>query len=228
MQSPVVNIEEATIKEGLPRVLELALVMAGLALVSPLILIAMVAIRVTSSGPAIFRQQRFGKGGRLFVLYKLRTMHRAGAGPQVTSGDDKRITRVGRILRKTKVDELPELWNIIMGDMSLVGPRPEVPRYVDLTDPAWNRALRAKPGITDPVTLGLRNEESLLASVEGDREKFYREVLLPLKLEGYIKYLHRRNWWSDLRVLYLTLMVVIRPQRAPAPNVEEVAVRLSD
>src|SRR6185369_2919754 len=218
MQSPVVNIEEATIKEGLPRVLELALVMAGLALVSPLILIAMVAIRVTSSGPAIFRQQRFGKGGRLFVLYKLRTMHRAGAGPQVTSGDDKRITRVGRILRKTKVDELPELWNIIMGDMSLVGPRPEVPRYVDLTDPAWNRALRAKPGITDPVTLGLRNEESLLASVEGDREKFYREVLLPLKLEGYIKYLHRRNWWSDLRVLYLTLMVVIRPQRAPAPN----------
>jgi len=228
MQSPVVNIEEATIKEGLPRVLELALVMAGLALVSPLILIAMVAIRVTSSGPAIFRQQRFGKGGRLFVLYKLRTMHRAGAGPQVTSGDDNRITRVGRILRKTKVDELPELWNIIMGDMSLVGPRPEVPRYVDLTDPAWNRALRAKPGITDPVTLGLRNEESLLASVEGDREKFYREVLLPLKLEGYIKYLHRRNWWSDLRVLYLTLMVVIRPQRAPAPNVEEVAVRLSD
>ena len=135
-------------------------------------------------------------------------------GPQVTALGDERVTRIGKILRRTKVDELPELWNVLKGDMSLVGPRPEVPRYVDLEDDLWEVVLRSRPGITDPVTLRLRNEETLLADVKGDREDFYRESLQPLKLQGYVDYLHHRSWWSDMKVLCRTVLVVVWPSRA--------------
>jgi lipopolysaccharide/colanic/teichoic acid biosynthesis glycosyltransferase len=130
-------------------------------------------------------------------------------GPEVTSGNDPRITRAGRVLRQSKLDELPTLWNVLRGDMSIVGPRPEVPRYVNLEDPTWQVVLAARPGITDPVTLNLRKEEELLAHVNGDAEQFYLNDLQPLKLNGYLAYLHERNWRTDLRVLCRTIAAVV-------------------
>jgi lipopolysaccharide/colanic/teichoic acid biosynthesis glycosyltransferase len=207
---------------GIPRVIEAGVALVGLIALAPILALAAVAIALTSRGPVLFRQQRTGRGGRTFFLYKLRTMQPAATGPQVTARDDSRVTRVGRLLRKTKLDELPELWNIVTGDMSLVGPRPEVPRYVDLHNPLWRLVLQVRPGLTDPMTLRLRNEEALLAQVTGDRERFYLETLQPFKLRGYVEYLQRRTWWSDLTVVWQTLVVVALPHKAPLPTVEEL------
>ena len=155
-----------------------------------------------------------GRGGKTFLIYKLRTMRNASDGALVTARGDGRITPVGRILRKTKLDELPQLWNVVRGDMSLVGPRPEVPRYVNLDDPLWKEALSVRPGITDPVTLELKDEESVLASVAGDRERFYREELQPAKLRGYVAYARSRSWLTDIEVLYRTVLAILRPGAA--------------
>jgi lipopolysaccharide/colanic/teichoic acid biosynthesis glycosyltransferase len=146
----------------------------------------------------------------------------ANSGPQVTAGDDARVTPVGKFLRKTKLDELPELWNVLKGDMSLIGPRPEVPRYVDPNDPMWRLVLETRPGITDPMTLRLRNEEALLVEVKGDRERFYLEALLPFKLEGNLSYLQARSCWSDLKVLCQTIFAVAFPNKATLPTLEEI------
>src|SRR5215813_9450186 len=221
----VINSEEngtASIKSGLPRQAEAAIALAGLVMVAPLIALAAIAVAVTSRGPVIFRQKRMGRKGRPFTMYKLRTMRVTNSGPQVTAGDDVRVTPVGKFLRKTKLDELPELWNILKGDMSLIGPRPEVPGYVDLEDPMWRLVLEARPGITDPMTLRLRNEEVLLAEVKGDREQFYLETLLPFKLRGYLTYLQARSWRSDLKVLWQTIVAVAFPYKAPLPTLEEI------
>src|SRR5262245_43774616 len=128
------KVRTASIKGGLPRQVEAVIALAGLVMVAPLIALAAIAIAVTSRGPVIFRQKRMGREGHPFTMYKLRTMTAASAGPQVTASDDTRVTPIGKFLRKTKLDELPELWNVLKGDMSLIGPRPEVPRYVDLAD----------------------------------------------------------------------------------------------
>ena len=212
----------ASIKNGLPRQAEAAIALIGLVVAAPLIALAAIAVAVTSRGPVIFRQKRMGRKGRPFTMYKLRTMRIANSGPQVTAGDDIRVTPVGKFLRKTKLDELPELWNILKGDMSLIGPRPEVPRYVDLDDPMWRLVLEARPGITDPMTLRLRNEEALLVEVEGDRERFYLGTLQPFKLEGYLDYLQARSWRSDLKVLWQTIVAVAFPYKAPLPTLEEI------
>jgi lipopolysaccharide/colanic/teichoic acid biosynthesis glycosyltransferase len=216
------KVRTASIKNGLPRQAEAVIALAGLVMVAPLIALAAIAIVVTSRGPVIFRQKRMGRKGRPFTMYKLRTMRVANAGPQVTAGDDVRVTPIGKFLRKTKLDELPELWNILKGDMSLIGPRPEVPRYIDLEDPVWRLVLEARPGITDPMTLRLRNEEALLVEVEGDRERFYLETLLPFKLEGYLDYLQARSWRSDLKVMWQTIVAVAFPYKAPLPTLEEI------
>src|SRR5215475_10478318 len=221
----VINSEEngtASIKSGLPRQAEAAIALAGLVMVAPLIALAAIAVAVTSRGPVIFRQKRMGRKGRPFTMYKLRTMRVTNSGPQVTAGDDTRVTPIGKFLRKTKLDELPEFWNVLKGDMSLIGPRPEVPRYVDLGDPKWRLVLEARPGIADPMTLRLRNEEALLVEVEGDRERFYLETLLPFKLEGYLTYLQARSWRSDLKVLWQTVIAVAFPNKTPLPTLEEI------
>jgi len=151
-------------------------------------------------------------------------MRTTGEGPQVTATDDSRVTTVGRFLRKTKLDELPELWNVLIGEMSLVGPRPEVERYVDRHSELWNSVLSVRPGITDPVTLKLRSEEVLLATIKTDREQFYLEVLQPFKLRGYVEYLHGRTWRTDLLVLYRTIVAVIFPSTTPTPSLDELTV----
>ncbi|HWM90804.1 MAG TPA: sugar transferase [Thermoanaerobaculia bacterium] len=209
---------------GLPRVAEATLALLGLAAASPVLLVAAGLVAATSPGPILFRQQRVGLGGRPFTLLKLRTMRmaRGGApeGSQLTSRGDVRITSVGRWLRRFKLDETPQLWNVVRGDMSLVGPRPEVPRYVD-GSPLWQQVLSARPGLTDPVTLRLRDEEALLAGA-ADAERFYRERLLPWKLRGYRDYLARRSWVSDLGVLGATVLAVLRLRRPAAPTLAEI------
>ena len=211
-------------KSGLARWVEVVLSVVGLALSVPLLAVSSVAIALTSPGPIIFRQHRVGRNGKLFVLYKLRTMKLANDGPQLTASGDERITWIGRILRRTKVDELPELWNVLKGDMSLVGPRPEVPRYVDLEDDRWLLVLQSRPGITDPVTLRLRDEEKLLAQVKDNYEDFYRNTLQAHKLQGYIDYLHNRSWSTDFKILIRTLLVILWPaQETPRRSFKEMA-----
>jgi lipopolysaccharide/colanic/teichoic acid biosynthesis glycosyltransferase len=207
---------------GIPRFVEVTLSGGGLLVCLPVLLLAALAIKLSSKGPVLFQQKRVGYERKLFTLYKLRTMKMVNQGVQVTASDDKRMTSVGRLLRKTKIDELPELWNILRGDMALVGPRPEVPRYVDLTHPAWQQVLQARPGLTDPVTLKLRNEEELLAAVKGDREEFYLKTLQPYKLKGYLDYLHKRSGWSDVKILFDTFLAVLFSHRTPAPTIHEV------
>ena len=210
------------LRRGLPRWLEVTWALCGLALCSPILAIASLGVKLSSPGPVLFKQRRVGRAGRTFCLIKFRTMKGGEGGPQVTSSDDKRITSVGRLLRKTKIDELPELWNVVKGDISLVGPRPEVPGHVDLSDPLWQRVLEVRPGITDPVTLRLRSEEELMGQVEQDREEFYLKVLQRYKLKGYLQYLEIRTFWSDIRVLVETVLAVVIASGAPSPTLDEV------
>lgn len=199
---------------GLPRAVEIPLALVGLLLASPVIGLAAVAVAITSGLPIFFRQTRVGRHGETFRLIKLRTMRSETGAPRVTARGDSRVTLTGSVLRRTKIDELPELWNVLRGDMAFVGPRPEVPEYVDLSDPRWMEILRARPGLTDPVTLRLREEEVLMAGVTVDRDRFYRETLQPWKLRGYAEYLRERSWRSDLRVLLQTAFAVCLPGRA--------------
>ncbi|MEP6995987.1 MAG: sugar transferase [Acidobacteriota bacterium] len=209
------------LRPGLPRAVEVVLAAAGLALVSPLLAVASLAVVLDSPGSPFFVHERVGRDGRRYRLWKIRTM-KAGIGPEVTAAGDERITRVGRFLRRLKVDELPQLWNVLVGDMSLVGPRPEAPAYVDLRNELWRRILSVRPGITDPVSLALRDEESLLAACGGDREGFYRDLLQPFKLRGYESYLEERTAGSDLRVILETALVAVRLLRRPAVTLEDV------
>ena len=215
------------VRTGLPRTVEAVIAMLCLALAFPLLAIAALLVYLDSSEPVLFRQRRIGRFGNEFVLFKLRTMRICSGGPSVTAGDDQRTTWIGRILRKSKLDELPELWNVVKGDMSLVGPRPELPQLVNLSDPTWQLVLNARPGLTDPVTLRLRNEEALLTDVHGDREVFYMEILQPFKLSGYLEYLRRRSWQSDVLVLWQTAVAIVLPGTVATPTQTELLSRLA-
>jgi lipopolysaccharide/colanic/teichoic acid biosynthesis glycosyltransferase len=206
--------------KGLPRWLEFFLASGALILLLPLLLVVAVIVKLTSRGPVLFQQERVGRFGKNFTLYKFRTMRVGNAGPQVTIKKDNRITWIGNILRKTKLDELPELWNIVRGDLSIVGPRPEVPKYVSLDNPLWQEVLQARPGITDTVTLRLRNEEEMLAAAK-DPEQYYMDVLQPEKLKGYLSYLQNRTFKSDLWVIKETFVAIVFPFEAPPPKIEE-------
>ncbi|MCO6509269.1 MAG: sugar transferase [Aridibacter famidurans] len=210
-----------TRKRSIPRNIEIALASLGLVLVAPLMIAAAALIKLSSRGPVLFRQDRVGLNGKKFTMFKLRTMTVSDGGAKITAADDLRVTRVGKILRRTKVDELPELWNVLRGDMSFVGPRPEVPDYVDLADPQWLEILDHRPGITDPVTLRLRNEEALLASVT-DRERYYQEVIQPYKVRGYLRFVRNKSWKTDIRIVARTIWVVAFPAAAKTPTKEEL------
>jgi lipopolysaccharide/colanic/teichoic acid biosynthesis glycosyltransferase len=209
---------------GLPRWFDVAIALVGLGLAAPLIALSGLAIVFTSGLPVLFCQTRVGRSGHNFELYKLRTMKPSTNGPQITSGNDVRITRLGGFLRHSKLDELPTLWNVLRGDMSLVGPRPEVPRFVKPADPIWQKVLSVRPGITDPVTLHLRSEAELLARIEGDTEQYYVNELQPSKLKGYVAYLETRTWRSDLRVILETFAAVVVPGEVSPLNADNAQV----
>ncbi|RRD56769.1 sugar transferase [Comamonadaceae bacterium OH2545_COT-014] len=202
-------------RAAVKRAFDLAVCLAALPLLAPLLLALALAVRLDSPGPALFRQTRVGRGGRLFRIHKLRTMHvndaaQAGGGPLLTAAGDARITRVGRWLRVTKLDELPQLIDVLRGDMSLVGPRPEVPRYMALYAPeARARILSVRPGITDRAAIELRDEERLLAQA-ADPERFYVEQLMPLKQRHYLDYVASHSLAGDVRILWDTLRAVAR------------------
>ena len=184
----------------------------GLALLSPLLLLIAVWIKLDSPGPVLFRQQRVGQGGRLFDIHKFRSMRAdaPGLGPQITVGADVRITDAGRWLRASKLDELPQLWDVLRGAMSLVGPRPEVPRYVALY-PAELRelVLSVRPGITDIASIEYRDESRLLAQA-ADPERCYTEQVMPAKLALAARYVRTRSLWLDLRLIGRTLAAILR------------------
>ena len=194
------------------RTFDLLLALAALVLAAPLMLLVAAAIRLDSPGPVFFRQQRVGQGGRLFRIHKFRTMvaDAPERGPALTVGDDERITRVGRFLRRSKLDELPQLIDVLRGDMSLVGPRPEVPRYVAHYPPALrDRVLALRPGITDPVSLAFADESALLARA-ADPEREYVDVILPRKLDAAAAYAARATLATDLGVILRTLALLVR------------------
>lgn len=206
---------------GLPRSVEVVLATTGLLVTAPLLLLAAVLIKLDSRGPVLFRQARMGRNGKPFTLLKFRSMYVANDGALVTAAGDNRISKVGRILRRTKIDELPELWNIVKGEMSIVGPRPEVPALVDLNDPQWEEILEVNPGLTDPVTLQLRNEEELLAQAS-DREDFYKNILQPYKLRGYVHFVKNRTWKKDVSIVFRTMKAIVFPGTVTQPTVEEM------
>ena len=188
---------------------------------SPLLGALVALVWVTSGRPVLHRAVRVRPGGT-FTLYKLRTMT-AEVGPRVTAASDSRITPFGRWLRRTKLDELPQLWNVVRGDMLLVGPRPEDPRYVDWSDPLHQRVFSATPGITGRTALAFRDEEALLAAaaldlargdgrdavVDADIDHAYRERILPTKLAVDAAYLDERSLWTDLELIGRTIGQVL-------------------
>jgi len=196
------------------RALDIILALAGLTGLSPLFLLSALAVKLGSPGPVFYRQVRIGRRFRPFGILKFRTMV-VGAdkkGSLITSGGDSRVTAIGRVLRKTKIDELPQLINVLRGEMSIVGPRPEVPRYVELFREDYEGILTVRPGITDIASLVFRDEEALLASQE-DPERYYREVHLPRKIRYAQEYMRRSSVFFDLKIILMTLRGIVRGRR---------------
>jgi lipopolysaccharide/colanic/teichoic acid biosynthesis glycosyltransferase len=195
------------------RVLDVSLSLVGLVLLSPLLLVVALLIKCTSPGPVFYRARRVGQDGRLFDVFKFRTMIADAdrRGPRVTATGDDRVTRVGRFLRRTKIDELPQLLNTLKGDMSLVGPRPEDPWYVKSYSQEQLQVLRVKPGITSPATILHRHEEQMLTGQ--DWEDSYRNVILPEKLRIELNYLSHRTLVRDLLILTKTGLALITRAR---------------
>ncbi len=200
-----------------------------LLLCAPTLLWTALAVKISSPGPVFYRQERVGRGGRLFRIWKFRTMFVSGpTGPFVTAQDDPRITPLGRHLRSWKLDELPQLLNVLRGEMSLVGPRPQVPRFVDCFDPGLRRiALSVRPGMTGPAALYFRHEEFLLTG-QASREEFYIRQILPVKLQMDAAYVRRRSPAYDLLVLADTLRLVLsrllgRAGRTGIPTISELS-----
>ncbi len=208
---------------GGKRLFDLFFSLIGLIVLTPLFLAVAGAIKIDDQGPVFFRQERVGRRGKIFLLWKFRTMLPegipAGEGcraanifcpsPQLTVGDDPRITRAGRFLRRAKIDELPQLINVLKGEMSLVGPRPEVPRYVALYTEEQRRVLELTPGITDPASIRYRHESSLLA-LSADPEQTYIQQIMPEKLRLNLDYARRATCYTDFKVILTTLRLVLK------------------
>ena len=189
-----------------------------LACLAPVMLIVAIAVKLSSAGPVMFKHKRCGKGGQCFDVLKFRTMSHNGSGPSVTRSGDARVTGIGRILRKWKIDEFPQLINVIRGEMSLVGPRPDVAEFFEKASPEARRVLAVRPGITGWASVSFRNEEELLAGIPAEKlQEFYVEVILPHKAELDLEYAARASFLSDCGVLVRTLTSVLRPKPSVVP-----------
>ena len=187
------------------------IVASGGALVAllPLMLVLAILIRLDSPGPSLFRQTRVGKSFREFQLLKFRSMRNGNCGTEVTCGQDARITRVGAFLRAFKLDELPQLWNVFCGDMSLVGPRPEVPMFVERFRPDYEEILNVRPGITDPASIRYRSEAEILGNTP-DPMNYYTNVILPDKIEISRRYVRSANFGKDVSLIFQTIAVLFQ------------------
>ena len=193
------------------RIFDIGVAAVLLVVFAPVLAVIAVCVKRDSTGSILFRQQRVGRFGTPFDIYKVRTMveNQDNPGPQVTSGSDPRITNSGRFLRRYKLDELPQLFNILKGDMSFVGPRPEVPKYVShWSEQDRQQILSVRPGMTDPATIKFRDEEEILKSAD-DPERYYIETILPEKLALYRAYIADRTFIGDLGIIAKTLARVL-------------------
>ena len=189
------------------RLFDIMVSLTGLIVVLPLLLVVAVAIKLDSSGPIFFRQRRMGRGFRPFFIYKLRTMVQdaPARGMSITAGRDPRITRVGHFLRQTKMDELPQLINVLKGDMTLVGPRPEVPHYVELFRKDYEEILQIRPGITDLASLHYRDEATILGQSENPEEEYVTRIL-PEKIRLAKEYMNQSSLFFDTMLILKTLL----------------------
>lgn len=216
----------------LKRILDILVSVVGLVLTAPLLALLALIIKLDSPGPVFYRGWRVGRGGRLFRIFKFRSMvaDAERTGVSSTSDQDNRITRVGRWLRKYKIDELPQLLNVLRGEMSLVGPRPEVPRYVELYTEREKAILTVRPGITDWASLWNADEGAVLAGAE-DPERAYALWIRPTKLRLQLEYVDHHNLWIDFKILFYTLLKIFRrdwlPKELAAYGRPEVPKRLA-
>lgn len=192
------------------RIFDFIMALIGMIFFSPIFVVIIFIVRFSSSGLIIYSQERVGYNGTIFHLYKFRSMviDADQIGTSVTTGIDPRITKIGRILRKTKLDELPQLWNVLKGDMSFVGPRPDVPEIVNKYNKNMKKILEVRPGITSNATLHLRNEEDLLSLAE-DPDKAYDEIFVPAKVRLAMEHINRKSFFFDFSILIKTLWVLI-------------------
>lgn len=193
-----------TPSEMAKRLFDLSVALTGLIVLSPLLLAIALAVKLSSPGPVFFRHWRMGRGFRPFRVIKFRTMTADNNGPQVTAQDDERITAFGRVLRQTKLDELPQLFNVLGGSMSLVGPRPEVKEFVERFRADYEEILTVRPGITDEASIHFRDEERILADAS-DPQRTYLEQVLPEKIELAKRYVRNRSFAGDVAIIVRTL-----------------------
>lgn len=195
----------------LKRAMDIAISGCALAVIWPVLVLIALAIKIDDPGPVFYRQVRVGKDGKEFRIFKFRTMvvDADKKGLAITVGRDNRITRMGRILRKTKLDELTQLINVFIGEMSFVGPRPEVPKYVNMYTPYQRQVLLVRPGITDYASIAYRNENDMLEGAQ-DPERMYIDVIMPDKIELNMKYLREISPAADIRLILSTIIAVIR------------------
>ena len=205
------GFQQGTLRQGFyirlgKRIFDFVFSAVGLLILSPLFVVVAVCIKLTSRGSVFFHQTRVGRDGNPFPIVKFRSMFEIASRmpPGITVSSDSRITRVGRILRRYKIDELPQLWNVFLGDMSFVGPRPELPKYVEAYSADQRQVLRVRPGITDLASLAYRHEEEILCDRE-DPEKIYCTEILPDKLSQNLTYIQQISFWNDVRIIFATL-----------------------
>ena len=204
-------LEERKLQLILKRAMDVVISGGALLVLWPVLLLVALLIKIDDPGPVFYRQVRVGKDGKKFRIFKFRTMvvDADKKGLAITVGRDNRITRMGRFLRKTKLDELAQLLNVFIGDMSFVGPRPEVPKYVDMYTPYQRQVLLVRPGITDYASIAYRNENDMLAGAE-DPERMYIDVIMPDKIELNMKYLREISPLADIRLIFGTIAAVIK------------------
>lgn len=191
------------------RLFDIACAALGLLILTPVLLVCTLLVGLTSPGGVLFRQERIGKDGVPFTIYKFRSMRKDNAGLKISTSRDTRITPVGRVLRKTKLDELPQLWNVLKGDMSFVGPRPEVREYTDLYTSEQRQVLLVRPGITGLASIRYRNENELLTA-SSDPNRTYIEEVMPAKLALDLNYIPRACVSYDIKLILETLVAVVR------------------
>ena len=198
----------------------------GLLLLLPFFVLAAIMIKIDSTGPIFFKQERMGRNFRRFMIYKFRTMvvDAEKKGLRITSGGDRRVTKVGKLLRKFKIDELPQLFNVLKGEMSLVGPRPEVEEYVTLYEEDYREILKRRPGITDVSSIIFREEEAVLKN-QVDPEGYYKKILLPEKIRLAKEYIEKSSFLYDLKLVLNTLHRIICPRDVSRDGYRQKIIR---